>query len=129
MNLLLSIPLIFSLLIPLGNVKEADLFPIPVVKESKANPPQDYCNLYGSVYIEEVDGFADYKVFVEDVESFADMSVFEESTNGFADRAGLWYFTNVRGFADFSISITDVKAFADFSIYKTQFRSVAGCRK
>lgn len=88
----------------------------------------DPCNLKGSVYIEEVEGFAKYKVFVEDVEAFADLIVFQEQARSFADRPGLWYITDVRGFADFTVAYTDVKGFADFSIYYSDFKSLAGCR-
>jgi Family of unknown function (DUF6150) len=89
----------------------------------------DPCKLQGSVFIEQVESFADYKVFVEDVENFADLLVFKELARSFADRPGLWYITDVRGFADFTVAFTPVKGFADFSIYFTDFKSIAGCRK
>lgn len=93
------------------------------------HPAVDYCKLGGVVYVQTVQGFADYNVFVEDVEAFSQMLVYQETSPGFADAPGLWYFTEVRGFADFSIYITDVKAFADFSIHYTDFKSLAGCRR
>lgn len=92
-------------------------------------PGNEYCELKGAVFVEEVESFANYKVFVEDVEAFADLMVYRESSQSFADRAGLWYFTDVRAFADFTVAFTDVKAFANFSIFFTDFKSIAGCRK
>jgi hypothetical protein len=92
-------------------------------------PGNEYCELKGAVFVEEVESFAKYKVFIEDVEAFADLMVYRESSQSFADRAGLWYFTDVRAFADFTVAFTDVKAFANFSIFFTDFKSIAGCRK
>jgi len=89
----------------------------------------EYCQLKGAVYIEEVESFAKYKVFVEDVESFADLRVYKEQAQSFADRPGLWYITDVRAFADFTVAFTDVKGFADFSIYFTDFKTLAGCTR
>jgi hypothetical protein len=95
----------------------------------KRPPTGDYCKVGGVIFVEPVQGFADYKVFVEDVEAFSSMLVFKESSPGFADAPGIWYFTDVRGAANYSIHFTDVKAFADFSISYTEFRSLAGCRQ
>lgn len=105
----------------------------PVVEALPPSPVEevrqvDPCTLHGAVYIEEVEGFANYKVFVEDVEAFSDLMVFKEQARSFADRSGLWYLTDVRAFADFTVAFTDVKGFADFSIYFTEFKSLAGCR-
>lgn len=92
-------------------------------------PPQrDLCKLKGTVFIEKVADFADYRVFVEEVEAFADLKVYKEEAETFATEPGYWYFTDVRGFADFSIYIEDVKSFADFSIAYTEYRISAGCR-
>lgn len=93
-----------------------------------SQPTNDFCELYGSVFIEEVAGFADYRVHVEDVEAFADMVVFREDAQAFAADAGHWYVTDVKAFADFTIYIEEVKGFADFSIFYTDFRTTAGCR-
>lgn len=88
----------------------------------------DYCKLYGAVYVEDVAAFANYKVFVEDIESFADLVVYKENTEAFADQPGYWYFTDVKGFADFTIYLEPVKSFADFSIAYTEFRTAVGCQ-
>jgi hypothetical protein len=101
-------------------------FTIPDPSASYMDQP-DYCKLKGSVYIEEVANFADYRVFVEDVEAFAQMNIFKEEAETFATEPGFWYFTDVRGFADFTIYIEDIKGFADFTIAYTAYRSSAGC--
>lgn len=88
----------------------------------------DPCTLYGAVYVEEVESFADYRVFREEDEGFSDLIVFKEQARSFADRNGLWYFTDVRGFADFTISFTEVRGFADLNVHFTEFKSLAGCR-
>lgn len=88
----------------------------------------DPCGLYGPVFVEEIEGFADYRIFVEDVESFADLVVFKEQAASFADRSGLWFLTDNRAFAKFTVAYTEVQGFADFSVYFSEFKSVAGCR-
>ena len=98
-------------------------------KPHTTGPGGDYCKIGGLIYLEPVQGFADYKVFVEDVEAFSDMLIYRETSPGFADAPGIWYITDVRGAADYTIHLMDVKAFADFSIFYTDFRSLAGCRK
>ncbi len=92
------------------------------------NPANEYCELYGAVFIEEVAGFANYRVHVEDVEAFADMLVFKEDALSFANEPGHWFVTDVRAFADFTIYVEEVKGFADFSVFYTDFRTTAGCR-
>ena len=87
----------------------------------------NYCELKGSVYIEQIASFADYKIYVEDVESFADFSVYKEENPAFTTEVGAWHFTDVKAYADFSIYFEDVKSFADFSIYYTRFRGDTGC--
>ncbi|MEZ4849083.1 MAG: DUF6150 family protein [Bacteroidia bacterium] len=103
-----------------------------VIGESTYRAPQplkvDICDLYGTVYIEEVRAFADYKVYVQDIESFAKMVVYKETTEAFADRPGHWFFTETKGFEDFSIYIEEVEAFADFTIAYTDFQTTAGCQ-
>lgn len=98
--------------------------------ETIASQPRniDPCTLHGAVFIEEVEGFGQYKIFREDVEAFSDLLVFKEQARSFADRSGLWYITDIRAQADFTVAFTDVKGFADFSIYYTDFKSLAGCR-
>jgi hypothetical protein len=91
-------------------------------------PATEYCDLYGAVFIEEVAGFANYRVHVEDVEAFADLLVFKEDAQAFANEPGHWYITDVKAFADFTIYVEEVKGFADFSIFYTDFRTTAGCR-
>ena len=88
----------------------------------------DLCQLYGSVYIEQSAGFADYRVFVEEVEGFADILVFKENNPGLANGNGLWHITDARGFADFTIYLDQSRGFADFSIYYTPTRGFAGCK-
>ena len=97
--------------------------------ETDAHPGRvDPCNLFGPVFVEEVEGFADYRVFVEDVESFSDLVVFKEQAASFADRSGLWFITDNRAFAKFTVAYTDVRGFADFSVFFSDFKSVAGCQ-
>ena len=87
----------------------------------------DICNLYGSVYIERVAAFAQYRVYVNDIESFADLVVFKQDNRAFADRPGFWHFTETKAFADFVIYVEEVEGFADFSISYTDFQTAAGC--
>ena len=88
----------------------------------------DPCTLFGSVFVEEVENFADFRVFRDDVEGTSDLTVFREQARSFADRPGLWHFTNRKGLADFTIAFTEVRGFADFSIHISEFKSLAGCR-
>lgn len=107
------------------------LLVLPLIGADQAppasQPDNDYCQLFGTVFIEETPAFADYQVFVEDIETFADLVVYREETEGFADRPGFWYFTDVKAFADFTIGIEQTQAMADFTIAYTDFRSAAGC--
>lgn len=91
-------------------------------------PPPRYCDLYGTVFVEEVAAFADYRVYVEDIESFANMVVYREEVESFADRPGFWFFTDVKAFADFTIAIEPNQGLADFTMAYTDFRSAAGCQ-
>ena len=93
-----------------------------------AVPAQDYCDLHGVVYVEQVAAFADYRVYVEETESFADLVVYRENAELNADRAGHWHFTDVKSLADFSIYLEEVPGFADFSIAYTDFQAAAGCQ-
>lgn len=102
--------------------------PVDSVVTNPQTPLNDYCELYGAVFIEDVAGFANYRVHVEDVEAFAEMLVFREDARAFANDAGHWYVTDVKAFADFTIYIEEVKGFADFSVFYTDFRTTAGCQ-
>jgi hypothetical protein len=86
-----------------------------------------YCELRGSVFIEEYPERADLLIYEEDSEAFADMLVFETDNALFADRPGIWYFVNDRAFADFTVYFVDSRNNADFSVYFTAFESFAGC--
>jgi hypothetical protein len=86
-----------------------------------------YCELKGSVYIEENPKKALFKVYEEESEAFADLLVYETDNALFSDKAGIWYFVENPGLADFSICLVDSKSNADFSIYYTSFESMAGC--
>jgi hypothetical protein len=86
-----------------------------------------FCELRGSVFIEENPDRADLLIFEEDSEAFADLLVYETDNALFADRPGIWYFTNDRAFANFSVCFVESKNNADFSVYFTSFESFAGC--
>jgi Family of unknown function (DUF6150) len=86
-----------------------------------------YCELRGSVYIEEYPEQADLMVYEEDSEAFANLLVFETDNALFADRAGIWFFTTDRAFADFTVYFVESRDNADFSVYFTSFESFAGC--
>lgn len=92
-----------------------------------ASERNNYCELFGSVYVSSTKNQGDYKVFVENSEAFADLLIFEEDNELFADESGKWYFVKDRSFADFTIYITTVKRESDFTIYYTESESFAGC--
>jgi hypothetical protein len=95
---------------------------------SAQNISQPYfCELRGSVFIEEYPDRADLLVYEEDSEAFADLLVFETDNSLFADRPGIWFFTTERAFADFTVFFVESKNNADFSVYFTSFESFAGC--
>lgn len=89
--------------------------------------PQDYCNVYGAVYVETDRRRADYLVFEEQNEAFADLLIFREASRAYADREGIWYFTKNRGMADVTIFYVKEKGQAHFSINFTDTESFAGC--
>ncbi len=95
--------------------------------ETNSFPPEDFCKLTGTVYIETVPSFATYRVFVEPTEFAADMRIYKEEVQSFATDPGVWHFTDVRGFANFSIYLEPQPEFADFRIFYTNFRTDAGC--
>lgn len=96
---------------------------------AKIEGKKDPCQLKGSVFVETVANFADYRVYMEPVEAFAQLKVYKESAPTFAQEPGEWYFTDVKGFADFTIYIEPVKNFADFTLAYTDYRQSAGCKR
>ena len=92
-----------------------------------AFPQNNYCNIFGSVFIVDNPKEADFRVFIEDSEGSADVWVYDTDDKLFADRPGLWYFTNQKAFSDFTIYIEKDKYLADFSIYYINTESFAGC--
>lgn len=86
------------------------------------------CDLYGSVYVESSESFADYAVYVEDSEIYADLVVYEEENELYADRSGIWYFTSASNFAKFTVYFVDSRNYADFTIYYTSSSNFAGCQ-
>ncbi|MEQ8414760.1 MAG: DUF6150 family protein [Imperialibacter sp.] len=100
---------------------------------SSANEPvvsadQDFCGVYGAIFVETDRRRADYIVFEDENEAFADMLIFKESSRVFADRQGIWYFTENRGLADFTIYYVKEKGQQHFSVNFTDTESFAGCR-
>ena len=93
----------------------------------KINVGIDYCQIKGSVYIEEFPADADILVYEEDSEAFADMLIYESDNALFADKPGIWHFVDQKAFADFTIGFVDVKNHANITIYFTSFESFAGC--
>lgn len=100
------------------------IFSVAMMGTSERN---NFCDLFGAVYITTSKSQAQYKVYVEESEAFADLLVFEEENELFADQPGKWYFVNDQTFADFTIYLTKNKREADFTIYYTDTESFAGC--
>ena len=98
----------------------------PALIAQNINQPY-YCELRGSIFIEEYPDRADFLVYEEDSEAFADLLVFETDNSLFADKPGMWYFPEERAFADFTIYFVESKNNADFTVYFTPFESFAGC--
>ena len=96
---------------------------VPVATES-----QDYCGIYGAIFVETDRKRADYLVYDQKNEAFADILVFKETSRGFADREGYWYFTKNRGMADFIIYYVKERGQAHFSVNFTETESLAGCQ-
>jgi len=97
-------------------------------KPEVASPSQDYCNIYGAIYVETDRRKADFLVFEQENEAFADILIYKESSRAFADRQGIWYFTKNRGMANFIICYVNDKSQAHFSAHFTDTESFAGCR-
>lgn len=94
-------------------------------------PPQDYCKLYGTVYLERDPLYrstASHMVYLQEEEAFADMVVFRESNKLFADEAAVWYITQSRAFADHVLYVTTQRHQADFTVHFTDARAFATCR-
>ena len=92
-------------------------------------PKPNVCNLFGSIFVEENQAFADYKVYVEKSAAFADLQVYQVTSRAFANKPGLWYNEPNRAFAKIKIAFVDNRAFADFSIAYTDSPAFAGCKK
>ena len=88
---------------------------------------ENFCKLFGSVYIEESPGRADFRVYEEESEAFSTIKVYEVESRVYADQEGLWHFTDKKAFADFSIYFEPKKGLADFSVYFIDVESFAGC--
>ncbi len=88
----------------------------------------DYCQLYGSVYIERERTMADYTFFIEEDEAFSDLVVYEVSDALFANKEGLWYITTKKAFANHIIYLESNQSRADFSVYFTDIESLVGCK-
>ena len=85
------------------------------------------CGIYGKIYVEKQEGFAQFLVYKEDSEAFADLIVYEEDSRLFADEEGKWFFVKNRNFADYRIAFTDNKNKAHFSIFISDEPSDAAC--
>jgi hypothetical protein len=87
----------------------------------------DFCNVFGSVYIEKSAQAADYRVYVESSEAFSNIKVFKVDSRIYADGQGLWHFTDKKAFADFTVYFEPKKGLADFTVYFIDVESFAGC--
>jgi len=92
-----------------------------------ASERDNFCDVFGTVFITTSKNQADYKVYIEDSEAFADLLIFKEENELFADQQGKWYFVKDHTFADFTIYLTKNKREADFTIYYTETESFSGC--
>lgn len=88
-----------------------------------------HCRIFGSIFLTNKAGEADFVVFVEDQESFADLVVFPENSAGFAQSEGHWYTVDEPFLSDFRIYITANISEADFTIAYTDIESFAGCNQ
>ena len=92
---------------------------------------RDFCQIYGSVYLERdprKQSGTQFTIYEESEEAFANLVVYKEDNKLFADAKGLWYITPNRDFADFVIFVTPNRNLADFGVYFTTIRSFAGCK-
>lgn len=88
----------------------------------------DYCEIFGSVYVETIRNKAHYRVYIEKDETLANLSVYKQSIDLYADKPGNWHFVDNRAFADFTIFIETQKGSQDFTISYTETESFAGCK-
>jgi len=96
---------------------------------SALSSQEDFCKIFGSVYVEKSALKADFRVFKEESEAFSTIKVFPVEARPYADKEGLWHFTDKKEFADFSIYYEPKRALADFSVYFIDVESFAGCNK
>lgn len=121
-------PILFALFLSLFAPEQA----LVVVPASKGIAINDYCKIYGSVYLERDPKYkstASYTVFLGEEEVYANIVVYRESNKLFADDLGIWYITPTKAFADHILYVTDNRNLADFSVHYTTVRSYAGCRE
>lgn len=121
-------PILFALFLSLLAHKGAAA-PVSASTEIVIN---DYCKIYGSVYLERDPKYrntASYTVFVGEEEVYANMIVYRENNKLFADGTAIWYITPTKAFADHILYVTDNRNFADFSVHYTTVRSYASCRE
>lgn len=98
---------------------------------SEASIGRDYCDIYGSVYLERDPRYkntASKIVFLNEEEAFANLVVYRENNKLFADGRGIWFITPTKAFADHILYVTDQRLQADFTVYFTDVRSSATCR-
>ena len=88
----------------------------------------DFCQVYGSVYVETIRTRAHFRVYIEKDETLANLSVFKQTIDLYADKPGNWHFVTNRAFADFTIFIEPQKGSHDFTISYTETESFAGCK-
>ena len=73
--------------------------------------------LYGSIYITEFSGLADFSVYITEFSGLADLSVSIQEFSGLANSPGEWHIEENSGLADFSIYITEFSGLADLIVY------------
>lgn len=96
--------------------------------QAKAQTPERFCKVFGTVYEVDDPARADFIVYEEDSEAFAEVVIFEADSELYADRRGLWYFTANERFARYRIYFAEERYQAHFTIYFTDTESFAGCR-
>lgn len=87
------------------------------------------CYIYGRVFFETNQAYADHRVFIEEDEGFADILVFMEDNPLAAQEVGHWHEVESRALADFVLYKVTDKAYADFSVYYTDEVAFAGCQQ
>ncbi len=97
-------------------------------KPYQAKQDINYCQVYGSIYIESNIEMADYSIFIQPEEAFADLVAYKTDDALYASANGLWYITNQKAFADHIIYFSTTESNADFSVYFTDNESFVGCK-